>query len=288
MNNLLEFLSRHYHWFLLALLEVISAVLLFQYNSYQGSAWVSSSNAMAGLVYEANASVEHFFSLVKVNEQLTQRNLYLEQQVKALSEQVTKQAGDSSFMRLAGIKMLEHYHIIPAKVISNSLISKDNLITINKGEADGVHKDMGVACGMGVVGIVYTSSQHYSVVIPLLNSHSSLSCTIRKRGYFGYLHWDGKDPRYAYLDDIPRHAHFRLYDKVETSGYSSVFPPGVLVGKIIHVYNSPDGLSYRCMVELSTDFGNLNNVCVIDDSMMRERLEILRAAQDSMSIKLTN
>lgn len=286
MNNLLDFLSRHYHWFLFILLEVISVVLLFQYNAYQGSVWVSSSNVVTGKMYEANASVEQFFSLVKVNEQLTSRNLYLEQQVQTLSSQIFKQAGDSSFMQMAGVKLLEHYHIIPAKVVSNSLVDTDNLITIDKGEADGVRKDMGVACGTGIVGIVYTAGQHYSVVIPILNSHSSISCTIQKRGYFGYLRWGGKDPRHAFLDDIPRHAHFRLYDKVVTSGYSSVFPPGVQVGKIIHVYNSPDGLSYRCMVELSTDFGNLRDVCVIDDTMMRERLDILRAAQDSM--KITN
>lgn len=284
MNNLLDFLSRHYHWFLFTFLEVISVVLLFQYNNYQGSVWISSSNTVAGKIYETNASIEQFFSLVKVNEELTSRNLYLEQQVQSLGNQLYKQAGDSSFMQMAGVKLLEHYHIIPAKVVSNSLTSNDNLITIDKGEADGVHVDMGVACGTGAVGIVYLTGKHYSVVIPLLNSHSSISCTIQKRGYFGYLRWPGKNPRYAFLDDIPRHAHFRLYDKVVTSGYSSVFPPGVLVGKIIHVYNSPDGISYRCMVELSTDFGNLRDVCVIDDTMMRERLDILRAAQDSMKV----
>ena len=82
-----------------------------------------------------------------------------------------------------------------------------------------------------------------------------------------------------------RHAHFRLYDKVVTSGYSSVFPKGVMVGKILHVYNSPDGLSYRLMVELSTDFGNLRNVCVIDDKALRERINILRSAEDSIRMK---
>lgn len=284
MKNLIDFLSRHYHWFLFTILEVISIVLLFQHNSYQGSAWISSSNAVAGKVYETNANIEQFFSLVKRNEQLTQRNLYLEQQVQTLSSQLYKQAGDSTFMRMAGIKLLEHYHIIPAKVVSNSLSTLDNLITINKGEADGVKKDMGVACGTGIVGIVYLTGKHYSVVIPVLNSHSSISCSIQKRGYFGYLRWPGGDPRHAYLDDIPRHAHFRLYDKVVTSGYSSVFPKGMMVGKIIHVYNSPDGISYRCMVELSTDFGNLHDVCVIDDTEIRESLDIQRAAKDSLGI----
>ena len=88
MNNLLDFLSRHYHWFLFALLEVMSMILLFQYNSYQGSVWFSSANTVAGKVYETNANVTQFFSLVKLNEELTHRNIYLEQQVKMLSEQL--------------------------------------------------------------------------------------------------------------------------------------------------------------------------------------------------------
>ena len=285
MRNLLDFLSRYNHWFVFVMLEVVSLVLLFRFNSYQGSVWFSSANAVAGQVYEVNSDVEQFFSLVKNNEELTQRNLYLEQQVQTLSSQLARRAGDSTFMQMAGVKMLERYKLIPAKVVSNSINMMDNLITINKGEADGVHKDMGVACGNGVVGIVFMAGNHYSIVIPLLSSKSSISCTIAKRGYFGYLHWTGGDSRYAFVDDVPRHAHFRLYDNVVTSGYSSLFPPGIQVGKIIHVYNSPDGLSYRLMIRLATDFSNLRDVCVIDDSMMRERLDMLRAAQDSLEKK---
>ena len=89
----------------------------------------------------------------------------------------------------------------------------------------------------------------------------------------------------AYVDDIPRHARFKLYDRVVTSGYSSVFPPGIAVGKIRHVYNSSDGLSYRLQVHLYTDFSRLRNVCVIDDDHIQERLDILRAAQDSLEKK---
>lgn len=285
MRNLLDFISRHNHWFVFAILEVLSAVLLFRYNSYQGSVWFSSANVVAGKLYEVDANIEQFFSLVKVNEHLTQRNLYLEQQVKALSAVVTEKTGDSTFMQAEGVKMLEHYKLIPAKVVSSSINKKDNLITINKGTADGVHKDMGVASGNGVVGIVYMAGEHYSVVIPVLSSKSSISCMIENRGYFGYLHWEGGSPVMAYVNDIPRHAHFKLYERVVTSGYSSVFPPGINIGKIIHVYNSPDGLSYRLQVQLATDFSNLRDVCVIDDSMMRERLDVLRAAQDSLENK---
>jgi rod shape-determining protein MreC len=87
------------------------------------------------------------------------------------------------------------------------------------------------------------------------------------------------------VEDVPRHAHFKRGDWIESSGYSSIFPPGVLVGKIIQVYNSRDGISYRLKVHLSTDFGNLRNVVVINDKSVMERAQLLQAAQDSLKLK---
>lgn len=285
LNNLFDFILRYISWFVFLICEIISLVLLFTYNNYQGSIWMSSANAVSGKVYEVNAGVEQYFSLTDINEQLTKRNLYLEQRVQDLTSQIAAKTGDSALMKLENYQLMKKFSLIPAKVVSNSIDKRDNLITIDKGEVDGVRKDMGVACGYGVVGIVFMTGRHYSVVMPILNSNSSISCTINKRGYFGYLHWTGGNSRIAFMDEVPRHAHFNLYDKVVTSGYSSVFPPGIEIGKIIHVYNSSDGLSYRCMVELSTNFAKLRDVSVIDDAQMKERIDILRAAQDSLEKK---
>lgn len=285
MRNLLEFLAKYNHWFLFVILEVISLTLLFRFNSYQGSVFFSSANAVTGKVYEWDSAVKTFFNLTKINQQLNTRNLYLEQTVRKLSEQIKSNTGDSTRLQRAQMEILKDYKLIPAKVITNSIDKRDNFITLDKGSADGVRKDMGVACGNGVVGVVYMVSEHYSVVIPVLNSKSNISVTIKKRGYYGYLRWTGGSAELAYVDDIPRHAHFRLGDLVETSGYSSIFPPGIIVGQILHVYNSHDGLSYRIQVRLTTDFGNIRDVCIIDNSAMEERINLLRSAEDSLKIK---
>ena len=285
MRNLIDFITRYNHWFVFVILEVLSFVLLFKFNSYQGSVWFSSANVVAGKVYEADATIKNFFSLTKINQQLNVRNLYLEQTVRKLSEQVHAETGDSSWLFRTQAEVLKEYKLIPAKVITNSIDKRDNFITIDKGRLDGVKPDMGVACGTGIVGVVYMVSDHYSIVIPVLNSKSNISVTIRKRGYYGYLRWTGGASDLAYVDDIPRHAHFRLGDLIETSGYSAMFPPGIIAGQILHVYNSPDGLSYRVQVRLTTDFGNLRDVCVIDNSAMKERIDLLRSAQDSLKLK---
>lgn len=282
MRNLLEFLAKYNHWFVFLILEVIGFVLLFQFNSYQGSVWFSSANAVTGRLYAWSSQLETFFSLTQVNQELTHRNAYLEHRVQRLSAQLEAATHDSMASQRDQIAMLRSYRLVPAKVVDNSVNRPDNLITIDKGSADGIHKDMGVVSGMGVVGIVYMVSEHYSIVIPVLNTQSNISCAIAKRGYFGYLRWKGAPSDLAYVEDVPRHAKFALGDYVVTSGYSAVFPPGVMVGRILHVFNSSDGLSYRVQVRLSTDFAKLRDVCVIDDAAMQERLDIMRAARDSI------
>ncbi len=286
MQNLLEFFQKYHHWFLFVLLEVISLVLLFQYNSYQGSAWLSSANAISGKVNEGRAEVESFFSLKKMNGNLTLRNFYMERQLNQLRRLYGEATEDTAGLWAKEMLFLKQYRLVPAKVITNELNKMNNLLTIDCGAKDGVDVGMGVACGQGVVGVVYLVSDHYAVVMPVLNTASRISCAIRGHNYFGVLRWDGKDAGVAYLEDIPRHARFNRGDWVETNGYSSIFPPGVLVGKIETVYNSADGLSYRVKVRLSTDFGCLRDVVVVNDPTIAERTRLLQSARDSLKLNV--
>jgi len=282
MRNLLDFLARYHHLFLFVFLEALSLTLLFRHNRYQGSVWFSSANVVSGKVYEWDSAVKSYLSLGTVNQDLMRRNLALSLEVNRLQERLARASGDSVVFKQGVPAPLDSIRWIQAKVIANSIDRPDNLMTIDKGSRDGVRKDMGVVSGTGVVGVVYLVSDHYSVVIPVLNVRSHVSCAIQGRGYFGYLRWQGPPSDIAYVDDVPRHARFKYSDPVVTSGYSSMFPAGIPVGKILHVFNSKDGLSYTLQIRLATDFGNLRDVCVIDDSVLRERLSVMRAAQDSI------
>ena len=277
MRNLLDFLQRFNHWFLFLLLEGISLVLLFSFNGYQGSVWFSSANVIAGGFLELDANIDKFFSQSEINEKLTDTNLRLQQENDRLREAIERACIKPSTEKC-------NYSYIPAKVISNNLNDRNNLITINKGSADGVKEDMGVVDGNGVVGVVYLVSKHYSVVLSALNSHSSISCVIRNRGYFGYLVWNGGDPTEAFVNDIPRHAYFKIGDYVTTSGYSSIFPKGISVGKIVAAYNAEDGLSYRLRIRLSTDFSHLRDVRIINNAVEVEKTIIEQSAKDSLEV----
>ncbi len=263
MRNLLNFLIKYNYWFLFLLLEVASFILLFRFNHYQQSVYFTSANGVAGKVYEISGGITSYFHLKTANEDLLDRNMWLEQRLLFL-ENVLKEKGLDS-ARLYSMERLAptEYQIFKANVIKNSLNKADNYITLDRGTTEGIRPEMGVVDANGVVGIVYKTSPHYSLVIPLLNSKSSISCKIVGSDYFGYLKWEGGNSRFAYLKDLPRHAEFNLGDTVVTSGYSTVFPEGVMVGTVDDMSDSHDGLSYLLKIKLATDVGKVSNVRVI-------------------------
>lgn len=274
MRNLLNFLLKYNYWFLFIILEVASFVLLFRFNPYQQSAFFTSANVVSGAVYKVSGGVSSYFHLKAVNEDLLDRNMLLEQQISNLEKALKESQVDSVTVKSIKELPLTSYQLFKAHVIKNSLNLADNYITLDKGSTSGILPEMGVVDGNGIVGIVYATSPSYSVVISILNSKSSISCKIVGSDYFGYLKWEQRDSQYAYLKDLPRHAEFNLGDTVVTSGYSTVFPEGIIVGTVDDMSDSNDGLSYLLKIKLAADFGKISDVRVIARSGQQEQKEL--------------
>lgn len=274
MRNLLDFLIKYNYWFFFILLEGICFALLFRFNHYQQGVFFTSANMAAGKVYEVSGGVSSYFHLKSINEALLDRNLLLEQQITLLERRLKEIGVDSIEMRSLLNVPFNEYEIFKANVINNSVVRADNYITLDKGRESGILPEMGVIDANGVVGIVYMTSDHYAVVISLLNSKSNISCKIQGSEYFGYLKWEHGDSQFAYLKDLPRHAEFNLGDTVITSGYSTVFPAGVMVGTVDDMSDSQDGLSYLLKVKLATDFGKLTNVRILSRPRTQEQIEL--------------
>lgn len=263
MRNFFDFLQKYNYFFLFLFLEVVSLTLLFNFNSYQGSVWFTAANSATARVNAIYASAVSYLHLRDVNKDLVRRIVLLQQQNEALRHILKSNGRSSTEVDSLVQQHLEAYSRVPATVVSNSLGRASNYLVIDKGTIDGVAPEMGVVSGGGVVGIVYLTGTHYSLIIPIINQKSSISCRLRGQHYFGSLQWDGKDYRHAYLDDIPRYAKINKGEIVETSGYSAIFPPGIFVGRVVSVANSTDGQSYKLNVQLGTDFTTLRDVEVI-------------------------
>ena len=276
MNTLLQFLYKHLNWIVFIVLEIICFVLLFSYNSFQSSVYLSTANEVTARLLNGKSKATAYFGLVDKNQILTEQNAQLQQRIMELEMQNALHRLDS-LSRAETIKRIHRtgYHITPAQIIDKSINKMDNYFTIDRGTADGIAPDMGVISTDGVVGIVYKCTEHYSLVMPLLNSNSSISCKVSGNNDFGYLQWQGGDPRYAILYDLPRYSNVEIGDTIVTSGNSSFFPEGIMVGKVEETYTSVDGLLMTLKVQLSAPFSKLEHAFVVS-KMDAEELAALQ------------
>lgn len=281
MHKLFDFLVRKRHWFLFVLLEIISFMLVYKNNTYQRNVMFSSANVVTGYLSSWSGAVISYLNLKKQNRNLTERNGILEMELLRLQDQLEVLMADTVAFRGYApdtSKIVFPYSFITAEVVSNSISHLSNYITLNRGVMDGVEPDMGVVSDEGVVGIVSTVSNHYSVVIPLLNPKSRLSCKLLHSNFFGTLVWNGRDVRYATLEELPRHMEFQCGDSIVTSGYSAVFPPGILVGTVEGLGKEDDTNFYALSIRLATDFSTLSNVRIIRNFIQAERRLIEKEA----------
>lgn len=282
MHNLLVFLSKYSYALLFVMLEAVSMWLLVCFNSYQGSVGFTAANSVVAHIGEIYSSTVAYMRLESVNREITRKNIALQAENEALQQALLKATRDTTLTERIMREKLAGYSMVDATVVSNSMERSNNYLVIDCGEEDGIKPEMGVVGGGGVVGIVYLTGPRHSLVIPVTNRKSSISCRIRGQNYFGYLQWDGSSMVCAYVDDVPRYAKVKRGDIVETSGYSAVFPPGIFVGRIRSIRNSSDGQSYRLDITLGTNFANLRDVAVVTTPYKAE-IDTLQARAANLS-----
>lgn len=278
MRKLLDFLIEKRHWILFILLEIVSFTLVYQNTSYQRSVFISSANVVTGHISSISGYITSYLNLRDINKELLERNGQLEMQVLALQDQLGTLIADSTTFKgyipdSTGIEPFP-YKSIAAKVVNNSVTQLSNYITLDKGKRDGIEPDMGVVSERGVVGKVTNVYENFSIVIPLLNPKFRLSGKVLGSSYFGSLNWNGRDPKYINLEEISRHVEFQEGDTIVTSGYSSAFPAGVMVGTIVGSERQRDDNFNSLKVELSTNFYTLTNVRVISGYKQEEQRKI--------------
>ncbi|MBI1288254.1 MAG: rod shape-determining protein MreC [Flavobacteriales bacterium] len=274
MRNILLFIYRNHVFFLFLLLELLSFALIVRNNNFHRGSMLSSSNQMVGRVYELNNGISEYFHLKTVNQELALENAAL----RSLLQQSQYTYSEKHVDVVDSIRR-QHYTYIPAKVINSTTDRRSNYLTINRGLLQGVEPEMAVISSNGIVGIVKDVSKNFASVISVLNKRSSISAKLADEGYIGSLTWDGRDPQMAQLMDIPNHVPMAEGMLVETSGYSSMFPSGIPIGKV-RSFEVKDGDNFHSIeVELFTDMQSVEVVYVVNNLMRLEQTQLETESQ---------
>jgi rod shape-determining protein MreC len=274
MRNLILFIWKYNFFFTFLLLEILCFSLVVNNNYYHRASFINSSNSIAANILRTSKNVKDYFALKEQNEILARENAILRtHSLVSFSESIndTYVVNDTVFR--------QNFTYTSCKVVNNSVNRRNNYLTLNKGYMDGIKSDMAVITSNGVVGVVKDISANFCTVMSLLHSKTVISCKIKKNDFFGPLNWDGKDFRYALLNDIPTHASLKKGDTITTSSYSLLFPENIMIGTIESFERKPEDFFYTVKVKLSTDFKKLsyvyivNNVQKTEQQMLEEKTE---------------
>lgn len=278
MRNFFRFIEKYHFYLLFLLFETVAFYLIVNYNYRQKQSFISTSNRITASFLEISGTFRNYFALKKANDELSRENAYLRSLLQTVPDIDTSASrGISSSVDLL---TSDRFLFKNAKVINNSVNKQLNYITINRGFMHGIKPEMGVVSAHGLVGIVKNVSPYYSSVISLLNARFKVSAKLRDSNYFGSLEWDGHSYRYAILNEIPSHVQVKVGDAVVTSGFSTIFPEGILVGIVEEFFLGEGDGFYHIKVKLSVDFKNLAYVEIADKITGQEQVNLEKQNQD--------
>lgn len=268
MRNLFLFFYRNNFTLFFLLLEGFCFFLMIKNNKYQNTSFFNSTNKITASVYESVSYIRDYISLKTKSEILAEENARFR---SAMPESFY----DTSLAKVQVNDTLynQQYTYITAKVINNSVNSRNNYLTLNKGSLSGIQPEMGVIGSNGVVGIIKDVSPHYSTVISFLHSKSSVSARFKNNNYFGALMWtDDDDPTTGTLKEIPKHIVFKKGDSIVTTSFSSIYPENIFLGTVKSFVIKPGDNFYTTTISLSADFYSLTHVYVVTNLFKQEQL----------------
>ncbi|MDC0231094.1 rod shape-determining protein MreC [Aureispira] len=272
MYRIFFFCIKYNGAFAFIIFEIIALSFYFTRNiNSNKEVFLSSANGFIGNVYESTSRISRYWNLSTVNDSLARENAELKMQLP-----------NSKFSSLVKLNipkdttLRQHYQYFDAKVVNNTIHRSHNFLTINRGTRQGLSPNSGVlnGDGKGIVGIATKLSDNFSVVMSVLNIDVRISAKILRNNYFGVMVWDGHDSRYMTLESVPKHAIVHIGDTIVTSGYSTIFPEGVLIGTIESFFKPPGLNFYTIRVALFNDMNQTQYVYVVNNLLKDEVLNL--------------
>jgi rod shape-determining protein MreC len=250
---------------------------LFRYNKFHEAVFMNAAGEVTGRVSEKYNNVEYYFKLKKNNEALVKENLHLRNLLRQNYE-----AGDTTkklvvdSIRIDSLLTVQRFKYYDAKVVGSFVNTQNNYITIHRGVNQGIpkNKEWGVISPEGIVGRIVSVGDNFSVVMSALNRQFKVYSMLKKGQESGIVSWDGDNPFYLKLINIPKSAQVAKGDTVLTSNVSDIYPPGIMVGTVAEIIDDKSSNFYTLKLRTATNFFNLQFVYVLEDLQREERQKL--------------
>lgn len=268
MREIIRFFERFHFFVLFILLEIISINILIKHNHFYEYKSKSILSFIRESILKVSYKINEFSKLKLENRKLIEENNKLYKYYTLYQKSITFDS--ISITKIIINRDSISFTFLPAKIVNLTTNNQYNYITIKAGKKNGVIKEMAAISYEGLVGHVIDVSDNFSIILPIININYQVSAKLKKNNFTGILTWEGENYQFATLKDIPVHADVHKGDTIITSGFSSIYPEGILIG-LVHDYYTKEGIFYSIKVKLSTDFKRLCNVQLINNPLKEEQ-----------------
>ncbi|MGI6717910.1 MAG: rod shape-determining protein MreC [Bacteroidales bacterium] len=284
MLNLFRFLIKYLSVIVFLCLETLSVLLIINTDNYNSFKIGSSVSNISGSFFKKKNNIKNYFNLSSINKQLMEENALLLSKLSTYSALDQKKDTLNTFiisdtLKFVNISEIDNlnvnfvandtlhiYQYYPATVVQNTVNKRNNYIIIDKGSEDEIKENMCVISSVGVVGVVLETSKNFASVLPMLHSRTKISAKLKNDNEFGIVEWNGLNPKYGNMREIPYHVNISIGDTIVTSGRSNIYPINIPIGTISD-YSLSDGDGfYNINIEFFEDYRRLNNVYVIKNN----------------------
>jgi len=222
-------------------------------------------------LYTASSAVYNFFSEIgewrnmeKNYEELKTKVANLEKELIKLEELENENSRLKKLLEFSNEN--EEFIVTGARVIAKNPGNWFNLITIDKGEKDGVAVNMAVVTEEGLVGRVIEVAASWSKVRTIVDGQSAVSGIIQRNRDNGIVKGNnnlGSEDGMCRMIYLPEDSSVVEGDKVITSGLGDIFPKGIYIGEVKEVIKEERDLYKTAIIEPGADFQRLEEVLVV-------------------------
>ncbi|MBI5808325.1 MAG: rod shape-determining protein MreC [Ignavibacteriales bacterium] len=244
-------------YFILLLLVLIS--LFFISNSENPKAKRIQAFALANfaVVQNVTSSFVSIFAKDESIEELKKQNALIMLEVEK-SRKAEKE--NQELRSLLGLKDTSKYSLIATNVVSKLVNKFQGNFIIDRGLEHGLVKGMPVINSAGLVGILMDVEKNYSVVRTLYNTSLNVAVTIPRTNVNGVLNFNGRD---LIIKNIPTTYDVKVGDVIQTSEFSTAFPPAIPIGTIEKKELNMLGLLHSLYVKPFSDINTSSFLFVV-------------------------
>jgi rod shape-determining protein MreC len=170
--------------------------------------------------------------------------------------------GENQRLRLLlGFKQQTGYEAIPAEIIGMGTAGLPGSVHLDVGWKDGCRKNMVIVSHEGVVGRLVSIGRNASVGQLMTDPSFRISGKVQRSRVLGIVRW--LYGNICVLEGVPGRGDVQVGDRVVTSGFSRIYPPGLVIGRVFKISPHRNGLFQNILLRTEEDFTSLEEVFVL-------------------------